>query len=303
MSNKKQGGLGKGLDALFGMSPINEEVEEKENNNELVINSENEKTSGQIKILKIVDVEPNKEQPRKHFDEDALIELANSIREYGVLQPIVVNQKNGYYEIVAGERRWRASKLAGLKEIPAMIKNIDEKTSKEIALIENVQREDLNAIEKALGYKSLMEEYDLTVDELVEKVRKSKSAISNTIRILSLDERVIEFIKEGKLTEGHCRGLVAIKDRDEQYEVAKYIIETGGSVRDAENLFRKRKQGKAKKSSVKLYDAVYRDIESKFRNFFGTKVKLDPKNEKQGKIIIEYKNNDELERLIESLKK
>ena len=201
----KKTGLGKGLDALFSTPIIDDE----------------EVSSNEIaKMLKINEIEPNKKQARKIFDDEALEELANSIKEYGVIQPIIVSKKDKYYEIVAGERRWRASKKAGLTEIPAIVKEDDEKRNKEISLIENIQREDLNPIEKARGIKLLMDEYELTQAEVAEIVGKSRSSIANTVRILNLDERVINLAIEGKLTEGHCKALMSITDGDKQYDMA-----------------------------------------------------------------------------------
>ena len=205
----KKTGLGKGLDALFSTPLIEESVKDTE---ELV------------KKLKINEVEPNKEQARKLFDEEAIEDLANSIKEYGVIQPIIVSKKSNYYEIIAGERRWRASKKAGLAEIPAIIRDDNEQKNKEISLIENIQREDLNPIEKARGIKQLMEEYNLTQQKVAEKLGKSRSSIANTVRILNLDKRVINLALEGKLTEGHCKSLMAIDDSERQYKMAQYII-------------------------------------------------------------------------------
>ncbi|MCX4302916.1 MAG: ParB/RepB/Spo0J family partition protein [Clostridia bacterium] len=279
----KKTGLGKGLDALFSTPIIDDE----------------EVSSNEIaKMLKINEIEPNKKQARKIFDDEALEELANSIKEYGVIQPIIVSKKDKYYEIVAGERRWRASKKAGLTEIPAIVKEDDEKRNKEISLIENIQREDLNPIEKARGIKLLMDEYELTQAEVAEIVGKSRSSIANTVRILNLDERVINLAIEGKLTEGHCKALMSITDGDKQYDMALYLIESGGTVRDAEKKMKARKP--AKKKDVK-YEAIYKDIEDTFQGFFGTKVKLDA-GSKKGKIIIQYSSNDDLERILELLK-
>ena len=279
----KKTGLGKGLDALFSTPIIDDE----------------EVSSNEIaKMLKINEIEPNKKQARKIFDDEALEELANSIKEYGVIQPIIVSKKDKYYEIVAGERRWRASKRAGLTEIPAIVKEDDEKRNKEISLIENIQREDLNPIEKARGIKLLMDEYELTQAEVAEIVGKSRSSIANTVRILNLDERVINLAIEGKLTEGHCKALMSITDGDKQYDMALYLIESGGTVRDAEKKMKARKP--AKKKDVK-YEAIYKDIEDTFQGFFGTKVKLDA-GSKKGKIIIQYSSNDDLERILELLK-
>ena len=198
----------------------------------------------------------------------------------------------------SGERRWRASKKAGLTEIPAIVKEDDEKRNKEISLIENIQREDLNPIEKARGIKLLMDEYELTQAEVAEIVGKSRSSIANTVRILNLDERVINLAIEGKLTEGHCKALMSITDGDKQYDMALYLIESGGTVRDAEKKMKARKP--AKKKDVK-YEAIYKDIEDTFQGFFGTKVKLDA-GSKKGKIIIQYSSNDDLERILELLK-
>lgn len=285
----KKTGLGKGLDALFANNTIiNDEIE----NDEKI-------EKGSILKLRVIDVEPNRNQPRKHFDEEALEELAESIKRYGVIQPIIVTKREGYYEIIAGERRWRACKKAGLTEIPAIIRDDDERKNKEISLIENIQREDLNAVEKAMGIKILMEEYDLTQQKVSEILGKSRSAIANTVRILNLDERVLELAKEGKLTEGHCRALLAITDNDKQYEMALRMLETGATVREVEQKTQLKK--KMKKKDQK-YEAIFRDIEDSFQSFFGTKVRLDA-GQKKGKIVIEYKSNDDLERILELIKK
>ena len=214
----KKTGLGKGLDALFVQAPEEEQMKEND----------------VLKNLKINDVEPNRDQPRKNFKQEALEELAESIKEYGLIQPIVVTEKDGYYSIIAGERRWRACKLAGLEEIPAIIREDDDRKNQEIALIENIQREDLNPFEKALGIKNLMETYDLTQEEVSKKLGKSRSAIANTVRILNLEPRVLEFAKQGKLTEGHCKSLLAITDPEKQYMTAVDIIERGATVRELE---------------------------------------------------------------------
>ena len=304
MAVKKQGGLGKGLEALFGGSAI-EEIQkvstENASNIDAMANEESDDRD-KVRYLKLIDVEPNRSQPRRNFDEESMQELADSIKLYGVIQPIVVNYKENYYEIVAGERRWRAAKMAGLKEIPAVIKNIDEKKSKEIALIENVQREDLNAIEKARGLKVLMEDYNLTQEELAAALGKSRSGIANSLRILNLDERIIKLAEDNKLTEGHCKALLAVKDPEKQYEMAMFFIETGGSVREAERRMKIKKRLSKKPLKGSKYEAIYKDVEDSFRGFFGTKVRLNPKNESQGKIVIEYKTSGELERLLELIK-
>ena len=280
----KKTGLGKGLDALFSM-PIEEEVQQVAGND------------GVVK-LNINEIEPNVHQARKLFDEEAIEDLANSIKEYGVIQPIIVAKKEKYYEIVAGERRWRASKKAGLTEMPVIIRDDDEKRNKEISLIENIQREDLNPIEKARGIKLLMDEYNLTQARVAEILGKSRSSIANTVRILNLDERVLNLALEGKLTEGHCKSLLAVEDLDRQYQMALYIIESGDSVREAEKKMRTRKNAPKKDDK---YIPIYKDIENTFQGFFGTKVKLDA-GVKKGKIIIQYNSNDDLERILDLIK-
>ncbi len=280
----KKTGLGKGLDALFSM-PIEENVVENNNNNGVV-------------TLNINEIEPNINQARKIFDEEALDELANSIKEYGVIQPIIVSKKPKYYEIIAGERRWRASKKAGLTEIPVIIRDDDEKRNKEISLIENIQREDLNPVEKARGIKQLMEEYGLTQQKVADILGKSRSGIANTVRILNLDEKVLNLALEGKLTEGHCKSLMSIEDPEKQYKMALYIIESGDSVRDAERKMRNIKKAPKKNEN---YIPIYKDIENQFQGFFGTKVKLDA-GARKGKIIIQYNSNEDLERILDLIK-
>lgn len=278
----KKTGLGKGLDALFANNLTDEEIKENE----------------VIEKLKITEVEPNRNQPRKTFDEEGIEELAESIKRYGVIQPIIVVKKDDYYEIVAGERRWRASKKAGLKEIPAIIREGTDRHNKEVALIENIQREDLNPIDKALGFRQLLDEYGMTQQELSETVGIGRSTISNNLRILNLDERVQNLAREGKISEGHCRQLLNYEDPDKQYKMALKIIETGDSVRDIEQRV---KNKKVIEKQNKKYEAIYRDIEDTFQNFFGTKVKLDAK-QKSGKIIIKYTSNEELERILDLIR-
>ena len=281
----KKTGLGKGLDALFG--PVPEEEKQKEND--------------VLKNLKITEVEPNRNQPRKNFNQEALEELAESIKEYGLIQPIIVTEKEGYYSIIAGERRWRACKLAGLEEIPVIVREDDEKKNNEIALIENIQREDLNPFEKALGIKNLMNAYGLTQEEVAKKLGKSRSAVANTIRVLNLEPRVLEFAKQGKLTEGHCKALLAITDPEKQYMMAVDMIERGTTVREIEQRNKKINQKQLSKEDLRRANILYRDIENTFQGFFGTKVKLDP-GKKKGKIIIEYASNDDLERILNLMK-
>lgn len=284
----KMTGLGKGLDALFGGAPMemqNDELEQLEENDNL-------------KTLKITEVEPNRDQPRKNFKQESLEELAESIKTYGVIQPIVVSKEDGYYGIVAGERRWRAAKLAGLEEIPAIIRESDEQTNREIALIENIQREDLNPYEKALGIRSLMDKYGMTQEEVSKRIGKSRSSVSNTVRILYLAPDVLELVKQGKLTEGHCKALAGIENPERQYEAAIRMIEKGESVRQAES---KNRITKKEKKLDPRYKYLYEDIEDRFQGFFGTKVKLD-QGKRKGRIIIEYHNNEDLERMLNLIK-
>ena len=291
MAKPKKTGLGKGLDALFGASPLVTEVEE-EQTKEQVEDNEN------LKTLKITDVEPNRDQPRKTLNQESLEELADSIKTYGVIQPIVVTKKDGYYAIVAGERRWRAAKIAGLEEIPAIIRDDDEQTNKEIALIENIQREDLNPYEKALGIRQLMDKYGLTQEQVSKKIGKSRSSVSNTVRVLYLAPDVLELVKQGKLSEGHCKALAGISDPKRQYEAAIRMIERGESVRQAES---KNRTTKKEKKLDPKYQYLYEDIEDRFQGFFGTKVKLD-QGKRKGRIIIEYHNNEDLERMLNLIK-
>ena len=250
-----------------------------------------------LKKLKINEVEPNRNQPRKRFDEEALEELASSIQEYGLIQPIVVTKQDDYYQIIAGERRWRASKLAGLTEIPAIIRENDTKKNAEIALIENIQREDLNPYEKAVGIKNLMVDYGLRQEDVAKKLGKSRSAVANSVRILNLEPRVLEFAKEGKLSEGHCKSLLSIQNPERQYQTAVQMIERNATVRQLE----KAVKVKVPKEVQDRNHALYKDIENTFQGFFGTKVKLDP-GKRRGKIVIEYSSNDDLERILELVK-
>ena len=292
MAKAKMTGLGKGLDALFGGSSLELQMEENTNQSEDAEDSKN------LKTLKITEVEPNREQPRKNFNQESLEELSESIKTYGIIQPIVVSKEDGYYAIIAGERRWRAAKLAGLEEVPAIIRESDEQTNREISLIENIQREDLNPYEKALGIRSLMDKYGMTQEEVSKKIGKSRSSVSNTVRILYLAPDVLELVKQGKLTEGHCKALAGISDPKRQYDAAIRMIEKGESVRQAES---KNRITKREKKLDSKYKYLYEDIEDKFQGFFGTKVKLD-QGKRKGKIIIEYHNNEDLERMLNLIK-
>lgn len=277
----KMSGLGKGLDALFGPAPEEEQMQENDT----------------LKNLKITEVEPNRDQPRKNFDQEALEELAESIKEYGLIQPIVVTKKEGYYGIVAGERRWRASKIAGLTEIPAIIREDNERINSEISLIENMQREDLNPYEKAVGVRTLIDNYGLSQEEVAKKLGKGRSTIANIVRILNLEPRVLEMAKEGKLTEGHCKALLAITDPEKQYKTAVQMLERGATVRQVE----KKARVKETKEELDRNHILYKSIEDNFQSFFGSKVRLDA-GKRRGKIIIEYTSNDDLERILNLIK-
>ena len=281
----KNAGLGKGLDALFSNSSVLKEINEEKAKEE------------KVEYIKLIDIEPNPSQARKKFSEESINELATSIKNYGVLQPIIVENKGKYYQIIAGERRWRAAKVAGLTEIPCLVRNESEQTAKEISLIENIQRENLNPIEKALGYKELIDNYNLKQADLADKLGISRTYVTNTLRILNLDPRVIELALEGKLTEGHCKTLVSIEDPELQYKLALKIIESGGTVKDLERTLKNKK--KAPKKDARN-EAVYRDIEDRFEHFFGTKCQLKA-GTRSGSIVIKYSSNEELERILDML--
>ncbi|MCI9039913.1 MAG: ParB/RepB/Spo0J family partition protein [Clostridia bacterium] len=284
----KKTGLGKGLEALFNENQLTKEEEKKLKDGEEIVQK-----------IKVIEIEPNKNQPRRNFPTESIEELAKSVEKYGVIQPIIVTKQDGYYEIVAGERRWRAAKKAGLKEMPCIVRENDSRTNKEIALIENIQREDLNPIDKARGFRQLLEEYGMTQQQLADTVGLNRSTVTNVLRLLNLDERVMQLAIEGKISETHCRSLLAYTEPDEQYEMALRIIEKGESVNDLE----KRVQAKKKvpKKDEARREAICRDIEDSFQSFFGTKVKLNA-GKRSGKIIIQYSTNDELERILGLIK-
>ena len=290
----KRKGLGKGLDSLI---PENKSVKpvakaEKE---------ESVKTGEQM--LKINQVEPNREQPRKHFEEDALLELADSIKQYGVLQPLLVRKRKDYYEIIAGERRWRAAKLAGVKEVPVIIKEYTEQQAVEIALIENIQRENLNPIEEAMAFKKLLTEFNLKQDEVAERVSKSRTAVTNSMRLLKLGEKVQQMIIDDMITTGHARALLAIDDEEQQYLLATKIFDEKLSVRETEKLIKSLKNPKKQVKVVKTVENafVYDDLAEKMKRVLGTKVSISPKGNGKGKIEIEYYSDDELERMFEMI--
>jgi ParB family chromosome partitioning protein len=285
----KMTGLGKGLGALFNDENIlNDEPQVNIKEGEEIVHS-----------IKLIDIEPNANQPRRTFNNESIDELAESIKRYGVIQPIIVTKKDKYYEIIAGERRWRASKKAGLEEIPCIIRDDSERKNKEIALIENIQREDLNAIEKARGFKELMNDYNLTQQELSEIVGKSRSAIANTVRLLNLDERVMDLIVQGQLQETHARALLAYDNGDDQYAAALNVIKRGQNTKEVEKQVAPRKNSKPRDPK---YDAIISDLENTFQGYFGTKVRLDA-GKRSGKIIISYSSNEDLERIMDLVKK
>ena len=258
-------------------------------------------------LVNISKVEPNREQPRKKFDEDALLELSESIKQFGVLQPLLVQQRPDYYEIIAGERRWRAAKLAGVKEVPVIIKNLTEKEIVEISLIENIQREDLNPIEEAQAYKRLLTEFNLKQDEVAERVSKSRTAVTNSMRLLKLNEKVQQMLIDEMLTTGHARALLAIEDEEKQYEAAQRIFDEKLSVRDTEklvkNLQNEKENGTTEKNKIDpQLLAVYRDLEEQMKSILGTKVFINPKDDKKGKLEIEYYSQDELDRIIDMIR-
>ena len=290
----KRTGLGKGISALFSQE-IGEENE--------MINLDETSEKNKIVELKVVEVEPNRKQARKEFNYKKLEELAESIKTFGVLQPIIVAKKNGYYEIIAGERRWRASKLANMKTIPAIIREDEDEENTHISIIENVQRENLNAIEKAQGYKEAMENYNLSVEEFAKKIGKTKSAITDILQILKLSDKVLELARRENLSETGCKMLLEIEDEDKQYEMALYILEDGLSIEEAKKRLKLSK--KVNKNIPKVDIHEFRAMEEKFTNYFGAKakIKVSPKNINRGQIILKYNSNEELERMLEFLEK
>lgn len=297
MATVKKKGLGKGLDSL---------IADKVSKSEVGSNSEKVKSehAADAVMINITKVEPNREQPRKKFDEDALLELSDSIKKYGVLQPLLVQERDDYYEIIAGERRWRAAKLANIKEVPVIIKKLSEQEIMEISLIENIQREDLNPIEEALAYKKLLEEFNLKQDEVAERVSKSRTAITNAMRLLKLNDKVQQMVIDEMLTTGHARALLGIADQEQQYTVAQQIFDNKLSVRDTEKLVKniQNEKNNAKEEKKPLDPkllAIYKDLEEQMKKIMGTKVCINSKNEKTGKIEIEYYSQDELDRIID----
>lgn len=288
-------GLGKGLDSLIP-NAVGEAKVKKENTQAVV------SEKGPETIVKITKVEPNREQPRKSFDEDALQELADSIKQFGLLQPILVQDRKDYYEIIAGERRWRAAKLAGLKEVPVIIRNYTEQEIVEISLIENIQREDLNPIEEAQAYKRLLTEFNLKQDEVAERVSKSRAAVTNSIRLLKLSDDVQRMVIDEMISTGHARALLAVEDPEEQYSLAQKIFDEKLSVRDVEKLVKNlHKPAKPKKLDDKALQLIYQDIEEKLKQKLSTKVSVSSKGDGAGKIEIEFYNHEDLDRLLDMI--
>ena len=318
----KKKGLGRGLDALFPEKPaekkpvpkpITKEVNPKQeaesvkttvpasDKKEMTADAPTEVKKTEM-LVKISKVEPNRTQPRKQFDEDALVELSESIKQFGILQPLLVSDKGDYYEIIAGERRWRAAKLAGLKEVPVIIKEFNDQQVVEISLIENIQREDLNPIEEAMAYKRLINEFKLKQDSIAERVSKSRTAVTNSLRLLKLDERVQQMLIDEMISAGHARAILAIPDKDKQASVAMKVFDEKLSVRETEKLVKhivEPPKKKAEKQINTAEDAIYESLEEKMKGIVGTRVFIHRKKNNKGKIEIEYYSRDELERIIE----
>ena len=288
-------GLGKGLDSLIptgktgsSSSKTKESAKEKA-------------AEGPVSIVNINKVEPNRDQPRVKFDEDALVELADSIKQFGVLEPLIVQDRKKYYEIIAGERRWRAAKIAGLKEVPVIIKNLTEQEIVEISLIENLQREDLNPIEEAKAFKRLLEEFHLKQDEVADRVSKSRTAVTNSMRLLKLTNDVQQMVIDEMISSGHARALISVEDKEQQYILAQRIFDEKLSVREVEkmvkDLGREKKEKKKKEEDAALM-AIYAKLEEKMKTQLGTKVNIIPKENGSGKIEIEFYSHDELDRIM-----
>lgn len=293
----KKKGLGKGLDSLI---PDNKPAKTAQDNS-VEKKSEPELKTGE-QMMKINAVEPNREQPRKKFEEDALLELADSIKQFGILQPLLVKKRKDYYEIIAGERRWRAAKLAGLKEVPVIVKDLSEQEIVEISLIENIQRENLNPIEEAMAFKRLLTEFNLKQDEVAERVSKSRTAVTNSMRLLKLDERVQQMIIDEMISTGHARALLAVDDKELQYDLANKVFDEKLSVRETEKLVKDIKNPKKEvvKKEIKN-NFIYDDLANRMKEVMGTKVNISSKGNGKGKIEIEYYSDSELERMFDMI--
>ncbi|MDR1772713.1 MAG: ParB/RepB/Spo0J family partition protein [Hungatella sp.] len=306
----KRTGLGKGLGAIFGDEVMESAAEEQEMKNhpkpeQTIIKKETgqeESEAGKGMFLKISSIEPNHNQPRMEFREESLIELAESMKEYGVLQPLLVQKKGDFYEIIAGERRWRAAKLAGLKEVPVVIREYTKQQSMEIALIENVQREDLNPIEEAKAYQRLMQEFGLKQEEIAARVAKNRVTITNSMRLLKLEKRVQDMLIQNQITGGHARALLAVDDPEMQFQIAGRIVAENLSVREVEKLVKslsKKKEPKEKKEEDESIFLIFRELEDRMKTAMGTKVSINRKDSNKGRVEIEYYSEAELERIVE----
>lgn len=292
----KKNGLGKGLDSLITNKVSTKKAPTSKTKEEPKATADT--------IVKISLVEPNREQPRKRFDEDGLLELAESIKQYGILQPLLVQKKNDYYEIIAGERRWRAAKIAGLKEVPIIIRNLTEQQVVEISLIENIQRENLNPIEEAQAYRRLMKEFHLKQDEIAERVAKSRTAVTNSMRLLKLSDAVQQMVIDEMISTGHARCLISIEDTDLQHQIALKIFDEKLSVRETEKLvknFLQKNEETKKKDTDHTLAYIYQDLEDKMKQIWGTKVEIHQKGKNKGKIEIEYYSQEDLDRLLEMM--
>lgn len=303
----KKSGLGRGLDALFPEKTVQSKPktvktvkEEKKVAVDTKKSSQQETSNGE-RMMKISMIEPNREQPRKKFDEDALQELSESIKQYGILQPLLVSDKKDYYEIVAGERRWRAAKMAGLKEVPVVVKEFSTQEIVEISLIENIQREDLNPVEEAMAYKRLIDEFHLKQDEIAERVSKSRTAVTNSMRLLKLDSRVQQMMVDEMISAGHARAILAISDPEQQYNAAMKVFDEKLSVRETEKLVKSILTPTKKKPVVSnpTEDAIYESLEEKMKGITGTRVFIHRKKNNKGRIEIEYYSRDDLDRIID----
>ena len=304
MAGRRTGGLGKGLDALIPNKAGGPSKEPAKKTRSAVVKKDKPTEKDNLaaeRLVKISSVEPNLNQPRRHFDEDALLELSESIKQYGVLQPLLVSDKKDYFEIIAGERRWRAAKMAGLKEVPVVVKEFTDQEIVEISLIENIQREDLNPIEEAMAYKRLMEEFHLKQDEIADRVAKSRTAVTNSMRLLKLSSKVQEMVIADMISAGHARALLGISDEALQETTAMKVFDEKLSVRETEklvkNLVSPAKKVKTERNTAE--DAIYESLEEKMKGIMGTKVSIQRKKNKKGKIEIEYYSRDELERIID----
>lgn len=316
MPGKKKGGLGRGLDALISSSRPHEETSSQESSSTLenapVTSSKTAEkkakigkapVSGSEIMVKIDEIEPNVNQPRKDFNEDSLQELAESIRMHGIIQPLIVTKEENYYRIIAGERRWRAARIAGLTEVPVIVQNYSPQEAVEVALIENIQRQDLNAIEEAKAYQSLIDQYGLTQEETADKVAKSRAAVANSLRLLHLDDRVQQMLAEGMISGGHGKALLAIEDPDTQYKIAMQIFDNKLSVRETERIIRNLQKPAAparNKLDPEILSALH-EMEERMTSVIGSKVSITPRNKKRGKIEIEYYSDSDLDRIINLL--